>query len=136
MGNLILMGMVIATCITHCILGMKIRRKKKSLSYLGGSGGHQQPKVFALSHPDVSNNPTTSYIFGHLSSVLLITSLILFVPLIHILLFLFGGLPLFLVVRVATLSALLVVTSLSVYIRKPHVRTTLARELKELLRRQ
>ncbi len=151
----IFLGTVLMTFANHCVLGYKIWRKKRSFWPKEGSGvvhhhhhHHHQPRIFILPRrsqpppppppqppaPPPANANTDSSVLDPCSSATFVVLLILLAPVLSsVSLFLWGGLPLVLVTRLVLLSSFLVVMPLSVYVRKPHVRATLARELKEML---
>lgn len=87
----------------------------------------------------VANNSNSQYnhdltsMLDHKSSLIFLILVLLLTPTVAMLV-LFLGMPQMLM-RITGLSSLLLVLPLSVYIRKPHVRTTLARELAESLSR-
>ncbi len=149
MAIVIFFIITVFTCLNHCILGLKIHLKKRSLSYRGGSGQHHPPGVFVIlcrrpqqapqapiqsprvlqaPHPN-QNSTINSLLLDHFSSMMFLALVVMVV-----LLFFFGGLPQVLLLRVVLLSFLIAVMPLSVYVRKSHVRATLYRELKEVLR--
>ena len=139
MSTVILRSLVTLTCSMHCVLGWQIWRKKRTLSHLG-SGGHNGTKVFIIpwhsqhvKGPNALHHAIGSSIMDSISSALFLILAILFLPGVSVLLIFFGGLPQFLVGRIAMLLSLVVIIPISVYIRKPHVRTTLARELRGFL---
>ena len=144
LGKITFFAIMAVTFITHCVLGWKIWKKKRSLFYLG-SGVHHQPVVFICQvQPQVeanvvANNSNSQYnhdltsMLDHKSSLIFLILVLLLTPTVAMLV-LFLGMPQMLM-RITGLSSLLLVLPLSVYIRKPHVRTTLARELAEALSR-
>ncbi len=132
--RLIFLGTGILTCGTHCILGWKIWRKKRTLSYLGNGASHP-PKIFWLSHPKPPQvvSEESSLLDNVSSAIFLVFFILMMVASSSLFLLFMGGLPLALVARMAMLSFVLLINPLSVYVRKPHIRTVLARELRELL---
>ena len=145
MFRLIFNGMFATTFVTHCAFGWKIWKKKKSLSRVGTGGGGgggggvcgslRRPKVFlVLCHPPQAKKTASSpnlhaSMLDDLSSVFFFAVLFVLLPPLAYLLFL-GGLPQAVTLRLVMVAFLVVIMPLSVYVRKPHVRTTLVREVK------
>ncbi len=132
MAKLIFRGMFAMTLTVHCILGWKIWQKKKTLSYLGSATNHQA-RIFILCHSPQLKKSTDSSILDDISSVVFFVVFLVLVPSLLVALVFLGGLPQVVTLRLATVAFLVVVLPLLVYVRKPHVRTILARELKESL---
>ncbi len=130
-------GLVLMTCCIHCVMGWKIWQKKVLSSQ--PSGAHQKQNIFIICHSqsqkttNAASGFAKSSVLDNLSSVLFLFLLIVFIPVISVVFMLLGGLPVILAVRLAVLASFLTIMPVSVYIREGHVRTTLLRELKQML---
>ncbi len=138
-GKLIVVGLLIATCSTHGILGWKIWRNNRGKSY--NNSVPQKPKVFFIcnanpGHPKSSTANKSSSLRVSLTDRLS-SGMFLFLFAISMapVLFLLPGDMMgatVILVRLSTVSTFLLAMPLSIYVRKPHVRATLLREFKEL----
>ena len=132
-----ILGLVIITLFLHGILGWKMWHKKRKLvsRHLPSQG---QQGIFTIcrakklaQHKEASHSKDTS-LLDHLGSILFLGLVVM--PLVPFFSYLpehFKGAPLILV-RLSILSTFLLVLPLSIYIRKPHVRSTLHREVKDM----
>ncbi len=134
-SRFVFLAIVAFTFGSHCVFGWKIWQKKRTLYYLGS--GHSSVFLLCYHSPtvnqqNVTNKTGNTHILDNCSSVMFFTLVLLPMSILFGSVILFGGLHKFLALRVSLLSAFLLIVPLSVYVRKPHVRTTLARELKNM----
>ncbi len=119
-----------ATLVNHGILGWKIWKKKRKL--LQSSGRiHSKTKVFIIFvHEPHSNqgDSSKSYLMDWLESSLFLCFLTSLPVTVAVLPAFMIGMPL-LIIKVTSMLSFLVVVSLLIYLRKPHLRSALRKSL-------
>ncbi len=138
-GRKLFLGMAALTCATHTVLGWKIWRRKRKL-LLQQQQQQRQPSVFFLGGqqqhlPSKSrvNLAVDPALLNYLTCAAFVLLVFLLTPALTRLVACSGWISL-LGTRVALWSAILGLVPASVYARKPHLRATLAREVRNLLR--
>ncbi len=113
-------GLIIATAVNHLACGFKIWRKKRRI------GASDKKKTIWTSQQQ--KDPS---LLDHKSSCMFALLNCMFAPAVGIFVGYLTGFPK-VGMKAAMLTVLVLVMPLSIYARKPHIRTTLARELKDI----